>query len=227
MKPIIAVLCPMTIEFDAVENFLGVLGEPMDSGFEEKHYSLVNADLILARCGVGKTFAAAKAQKVIMTYHPAHLFVCGVAGAVDPALQVFDVVIPDTVVHGDVRFGETLCLTGVTSSALPLYEDKPAFTSQGYRADRRHSLYKGGVLATLDSFAEEKEKEFLEKECRAVCIDMESASVAQISTLWGVPFTVIRAISDNRDHSFGDFEKNAPKACDAAARVLVEMIQDF
>ena len=57
MKKIVAVLCPMPMEFEAVEKALGRLGEPLDYGFEEKRFAMDNCDLILARCGVGKTFA--------------------------------------------------------------------------------------------------------------------------------------------------------------------------
>ena len=54
---------------------------------------------------------------------------------------------------------------------------------------------------------------------------MESAPVMQIATMNEVPVTIVRAISDNREHSFGDFETNAPKACDAAARALMTLLE--
>lgn len=91
MKPIIAVLCPMPMEFEAVEKAFGKLGEPLETVFEEKKIDFENLDIILARCGVGKTLAAAKTQKIIQMYEPDHIFVCGVAGAVSEELNVFDV----------------------------------------------------------------------------------------------------------------------------------------
>lgn len=227
MKPIVAVLCPMPMEFNAVEKALGLLGENLDYGFEEKAFSLENVDLIVARCGIGKTFAAAKTQKVILTYKPVHLFVCGVAGAIDEKLELFDVVVPNRVVHGDVRFGESYCPSGVTESAQELFDGNAAFTANGFLTERLHAPYKSGTLATLDSFAEESEKTFLEEKFGAVCIDMESASVMQIATLENTPVTVIRAVSDVKNHDMGDFETNAPKACDAAAEALLELLKDF
>lgn len=229
MKPIVAVLCPMDMEFRAVENVLGVWGETLEGGFEEKHFALNGLDLVLARCGVGKTFAAAKAQKIIMAYHPSHIIVCGVAGAVDPAVSLFDVVVPDHVVHGDVYLGGPLCKTGVTESAMPMFRGNPSFSeTDGFLPDRLNapSEFRRGTLATLDAFAEEEKKTELEKTCNAVCIDMESAAVAQIATLWDVPFTVIRAMSDTRTHSFGDFETNAAKACDVAAKALMVLLKN-
>lgn len=225
MKKIVAVLCPMPMEFNAVEQAFGRLGETLDYGFEEKRFSLDSCDVILARCGAGKTFAAAKTQKVIMTYAPEHLFVCGVAGAISRHLKVFDVVVPDKVIHGDVCFGASYCPTDVADSAKPLFEGNPAFRADGFVPDRLNSSFECGTLATLDRFAEEADKDFLEEKFNAVCIDMESAPVMQIATMNDIPVTIVRAISDNREHNLGDFETNAPKACDIAARALTELLK--
>lgn len=127
MKPIIAVLCPMPMEFEAVEKAFGKLGEPLETVFEEKKIDFENLDIILARCGVGKTLAAAKTQKIIQMYEPDHIFVCGVAGAVSEELNVFDVFVPGRIVHGDIRFGDVYNPTDVTESGLPLFEGKPGF----------------------------------------------------------------------------------------------------
>ena len=225
MKPIIAVLCPMPMEFAAVEKAFGKLGETLETVFEEKRFDYNGLDVILARSGIGKTFAAAKAQKIIQTYEPDHLFVCGVAGAISEKLDVFDVVVPNRIVHGDVCFGDTYSPTEVTESALPFFEGKSGFSETAYLAERLNAPYEAGTLATIDFFAEEAEKDFLEEKFNAVCIDMESAAVAQIATLWNVPVTVVRAISDNRKHTFGDFATNAPKACDAAAQALLTLLK--
>ena len=225
MKPIIAVLCPMPMEFNAVEKAFGKLGETLETVFEEKRFDFNGLDVILARCGVGKTFAAAKAQKIIQTYEPDHVFVCGVAGAISEKLNVFDVVVPNRIVHGDVCFGDTYSPTDVTESSLEFFENKPGFSQTAYLPERMNSSAEAGTLATIDFFAEEKEKTFLEEKFNAVCIDMESAAVAQVATLWNIPVTVVRAISDNRNHTTGDFETNAPKACNVAAKALLSLLK--
>ncbi len=225
MKPIVAVLCPMPMEFEAVEKAFGKFGELIEDVFEEKKFDISGLDVILARCGVGKTLAAAKTQKIIQLYEPDHIFVCGVAGAIAQELNVFDVFIPDRVVHGDVRFGSVYNPTDVTESGLSLFAGKPGFSQNAFLPQRLNAPYKSGTLATIDFFAEEQEKIFLENQFNAACIDMESASVAQIATLWNIAFTVIRTISDNRQHTQGDFEINAPKACDISAQVLLELLK--
>lgn len=225
MKPIIAVLCPMPMEFEAVEKAFGKLGETLETVFEEKKIDFENLDVILARCGVGKTLAAAKTQKIIQMYEPDHIFVCGVAGAVSEDLNVFDVFVPSRIVHGDIRFGDVYNPTDVTESSLPLFAGKPGYSASAFLPERLNAPYKSGTLATLDFFAEEAEKDFLEEKFNAACIDMESAAVAQIAALWNIPVTVIRAVSDNRKHTIGDFETNAPKACETAAQALTVLLK--
>ncbi|HAW34340.1 MAG TPA: hypothetical protein DCX19_06950 [Alphaproteobacteria bacterium] len=225
MKPVIAVLCPMPMEFAAVEKAFGKLGEPLETVFEEKKFDFAGLDVVLARCGVGKTFAAAKTQKVIQMYEPDHIFVCGVAGAVAEDLNVFDAVVPNRVVHGDVRFGDAYNPTDVTESSLEFFAGKPGYSQTAYLPERLGATCKSGTLATVDSFAEEREKVFLEEKFNACCIDMESAAVCQIATMWNIPVTVVRAISDNRNHTMGDFETNAPKACDVAAQTLTDLLK--
>lgn len=225
MKPIIAVLCPMPMEFEAVRKAFGKFGEPLETVLEEQKIDFENLDIILARSGVGKTLAAAKTQKLIQMYEPDHIFVCGVAGAIAPELNVFDVVVPNRIVHGDIRFGDVYNPTDVTESGLDLFQGKPGFSASAFLPERLNAPYQSGTLATIDSFAEEKEKILLEEKFNAVCIDMESAAVIQIATLWNIPVTVIRAISDNRHHTEGDFETNAPKACDIAAQALLTLLK--
>ena len=122
MKPIITVLCPMPMEFAAVEKAFGKLGETLETVFEEKKFDFNGLDVILARSGIGKTFAAAKAQRVIQTYEPDHIFICGVAGAISEKLNVFDVVVPNRIVHGDVCFGDTYSPTEITESSAEFLE---------------------------------------------------------------------------------------------------------
>lgn len=70
MKPIIAVLCPMPMEFEAVEKAFGKLGEPLETVFEEKKIDFENLDIILARCGVGKRWRQQKRRKSFRCTNP-------------------------------------------------------------------------------------------------------------------------------------------------------------
>ncbi len=225
MKPVITVLCPMPMEFSAVEKSFGKLGETLETVFEEKKFDFAGLDVVLARCGVGKTFAAAKTQKIIQMYEPDHIFVCGVAGAIAENLNVFDVIVPNRVVHGDVCFGDAYSPTDVTESGAEFFTGKPGYSPTAYLPERLGATCESGTLATVDFFAEEAEKAFLEEKFNARCIDMESAAVCQIATMWNIPVTVVRAISDNRGHTMGDFETNAPKACGIAAQTLSDLLK--
>ena len=61
---------------------------------------------------------------------------------------------------------------------------------------------------------------------QADCCEMEGAAIAQASFLNGLPFVILRAISDQADGSdlitYAEFEK---KAADNSARIVLEMLR--
>jgi adenosylhomocysteine nucleosidase len=55
----------------------------------------------------------------------------------------------------------------------------------------------------------------------AACAEMEGAAVAQVCARWGVPFVIVRSISDTADHSAGvDFRAFTLVAAERAENVV-------
>ena len=87
--------------------------------------------------------------------------------------------------------------------------------ASGGIASRRVLL---GRVASGDRFImDEASKEFISRTFGAACCEMEGAAIAQAAYLNGVPFVIVRAISDkadgSADMSYGEFEKKAAKLC--------------
>jgi len=79
-----------------------------------------------------------------------------------------------------------------------------------------------GIIATGDSFVASKEKkDFIKNTFNAIATEMEGASVAYACSVLGVPFVVLRSISDESDSeaslSFEEFldlsAKNSAQLC--------------
>ena len=71
-----------------------------------------------------------------------------------------------------------------------------------------------GRIVSGDQFISDNEKKvFLTENFRGCCTEMEGAAIAQAAYLNGVPFLIIRAISDKADDSaqmdYDEFEKKA------------------
>ena len=84
-----------------------------------------------------------------------------------------------------------------------------------------------GDIASGDQFinSDEKRNEILGLLPDVKCVEMEGAAVAQVCLEFGVPFTVIRTISDTADHNARiDFGKFIIEVANAYSRAIVSEI---
>ena len=89
-----------------------------------------------------------------------------------------------------------------------------------------------GTVASGDQFVcDQVQKETIVKNTCAICTEMEGAAIAHAAWRNGVPFVVIRAISDKADNSaemdYPTFEAIAANRCtvvtQAVAKAMTEM----
>ena len=215
----------------AMEPEMRSLALSLDGVRTERHSALEynvgrldGAECVVCECGVGKVNAAIHAQILIDRFSPAAILFTGVAGALSPEVRFFDTVIGDELVYHDMQ-------DFVIESFGPLQPD--------YRADGRlvsiaadvcASLgvpHKVGRIATGDIFVSDaSEKADIFARTGALCTEMEGCAVAHTATLAGVPFAVLRAISDMADGSAGvDFPTFLGRAAETSAAVVREMVR--
>lgn len=187
------------------------------SGTLEGHH------VLLAECGIGKVNAAALTQ-ALLAAGVTRLVFTGVAGAVDPHLDVGDIVISSDTVQHDVD---------VTGLGYPLGEVPgsgscwPADTGLVTAALAAAQDLSGprvlvGRVASGDTFVAGAEATArLARQFGAACTEMEGAAVGQVCARWGVPFVIVRSISDRADHTAQvDFRAFTLKAAANAEMVV-------
>ena len=83
-----------------------------------------------------------------------------------------------------------------------------------------------GVIASGDIFCTDKHmSEKIHNKFNALCVDMEGASIAQTSFLAGVPFIVIRSISDiPNNQNVMTYDKFLERSSNIVSLFLKEMI---
>jgi adenosylhomocysteine nucleosidase len=187
---------------------------------------LDGVDVALAVCGIGKVNAAALAQSLLAEGVGALLFT-GVAGAVDPALRVGDLVVAHDAVQHDVD------VTGL-GYALGEVPGEPAVWTAGPGLWDRVAAAAGvvaaatgvrvvvGRVASGDTFvADPGRVALLRARFDATCAEMEGAAVAQVCARWGVPWAIVRSVSDTADHDAGvDFRAFTAVAAARAVEVV-------
>ena len=189
----------------------------------------------LVRCGVGKVNAARCAQILIDRFGVDDLVNTGIAGGVGKGLHVGDVVIGTELVQHDFdvsAFGYArgnLC-DAAQRDAPTVFRSDPALI-EAFRAAAESLIdsarVKTGRIATGDRFvASATEKRAIAEDFGAVAVEMEGGAVAQVAAAAGVPFIVLRAVSDLADgsahESFQALEQETAALSAAILRRLIE-----
>ena len=176
--------------------------------------------LVLVQCGIGKVNAARTAQVLIDRYAPDAMINTGIAGGIGEGLHVGDFVIGTELVQHDF----SLSLFGYARGFVPGFGDgkSPAYFQadsdlvQAFSGSAVQFLsaqnVRKGRIASGDLFvADAAVKNWIRNEFSADAVEMEGAAIAQVAVLNGVPFVVVRAISDLADgtatESFETFEQ--------------------
>lgn len=175
--------------------------------------SLAGEEVVMAVCGEGKVNAAVCAQTMILAFGPDRILNTGVAGSLSPTLHVPNVAIATAAVQHDydispLGYEKGLVLCGKKtpenqdgSCTSVFFKADPALSSLLAKATREEGIYSEcGVIASGDQFISEGEKkEEIRSLFGAIACEMEGGAIAQVCTVAGVPFGLIRAISDNAD----------------------------
>ena len=191
--------------------------------------------VVLVKCGIGKVNAARCTQALIDQYAPDYIVNTGIAGGIGEGLAVADVVIGTELVQHDfdaVAFGYAR-----GNICDPTHRDTPSvFCSdealiEAFRAAAASVIdagrVKSGRIATGDLFVASAEaKRDIAGTFGAVAAEMEGGAIAQVAAMAGVPFIVLRAISDLADGSspasFDEFEQ---QTADLSAGILRKLIE--
>lgn len=189
-------------------------------------------DVVVVKCGVGKVNAAVCAQALIGRFGCTHLINTGVAGSLDPeALDIGDLVVATDCVQHDFSVAPLGYAPGLVPGrervefvADARMREVALATAAEVASDVR---VVAGRVASGDQFVSaEADRARIVSMFGAVCCEMEGAAIAQVATLNGVPFAVVRAISDKpgaRDQTvtYTQFEQAAAHHC---ARIVAHMV---
>ena len=172
------------------------------SGMRVGQGTLEGKEVAVVTCGVGKVFAAMAAEALILRYGVTALLNTGVAGGLAPGLSVGDAVVADAVVQHDMNttaLGDPQGLiSGVGLVRIPTDKRLSDALFRAAEAEGIHTLT--GVVASGDLFvAGEQAKEVIRRRFAAAACEMEGAAIGQVAHVNGVPFAVLRTISDGGD----------------------------
>ncbi len=195
--------------------------------------TLAGLPAVVVQCGVGKVNAALCAQILCDCYGVTHIVNTGIAGSLCADLDIGDLVISrDAIYHDfDLRFwGRPIGqVPGMDVVAFPANENlvNAAF---GAAEEENPGHTQIGRIASGDQFICSKEqKKKIIADTNAICAEMEGAAIAHTAYRNGIPFVIIRAISDKADDSaemdYPTFEAIAAQRCAAVTMKLAKALR--
>ncbi len=218
----------MAAEMELYLETCTLFGSTHRAGLTFHEAELHGHDLILVKSGVGKVNAALCAQLLVDGFDTEAILCTGTAGAVNPALEIGDIVVAEDCVQHDLEVD----FLGLPRGQIPFTELR--FFETAERLVQKatalslpeHRLHMGRVL-TGDAFVQDEAyRQELRHELEGDCVEMEGAAVGQVATLNGVPYLVVRAISDRADGSSDvDFQTFLQEAAHSSARVVIHLLE--
>lgn len=194
---IIGIIVAMGKELDLLLPLLDKVQEPAEiNGFKFHTGSMGRHGIIAMQCGIGKVNSAIGTMTMIDSFHPEYVINTGVAGGAGKT-KVLDLLVAYEVAYHDVWCGPGTvygAAAGFPVKFKPWAKVVEMARSQMPAGDKtRFGLICSGdkFISTAGEVAEIR-SHFPE----AMAVDMESASIAQVCTLRGVPFNILRVISD-------------------------------
>ena len=213
-----------------IEKYIADFSAPlMDNGLVY-HGTFAGHDMYLTLCGVGKVNAAICTQRLIDMVSPDVVINSGVAGGVSEKLHICDLAISDTLTYHD--FHPTYVLEKYTPhrSVFPADEkliELAVRAANEYHKTEPNFRYLVGKIISGDEYVEDKQKTLAFREkYNALCTEMEGAAVAHTAYANGIPFIVMRTISDNADENADmSFNEMSVVAAERVSFIVKEKIR--
>ena len=223
----IGIICAMKIEAEAIIASLSDTRTETVSGVEFTVGKRYDKEVVVAICGIGKVFAAICTEAMILKFAPTLIINSGVAGTLTEKLSIGDIAIAKSLVQHDMDTSPLGDPVGLVSGINKIYfdADKAAVAALEKAAASVGASSVVGTIASGDQFMSDTEKKnAIRDRFTTIACEMEGAAVAHVAYVNGVPFAVLRAISDSAS---GDAQMEYPKFVAMAAERSHAIIDAF
>lgn len=213
----------MTAIFGALDAEIDAFVDTMRTDTTEKWNEFVfragsigGRPVVVAKSGVGKSLAAMLTQRAIDAFSPQRIILTGVAGSINPAIDIGDTVIARDCLQYDMdvtalgfRLGE------IPYSPYHVLRCDSELVERALGTPDGAKVHVGRVL-TGDRFLVQSMMDahrYLREKLAGDVVEMEGASVGLVATVNKIPFIIIRTVSDKADSNARvDFARFLPRA---------------
>jgi len=215
---------------EEIEPILAYLDDVQEVKYAKNTYykaKYKNIEVVVAYSKIGKVFSTLTAATMLQMFACDVLLFTGVAGAVNDELKIGDLIVATKLPQHDLDitiFGHPHGY--VPEGSVYVEADKDLIALSKIVAQEMGVKVKEGIIATGDQFiASQERKGFIADTFHADALEMEGASVAVVCDALGVPFFILRAISDSADMDAGfNFDEFVESSAKESANFLMKMV---
>ena len=228
----LGIIGAMDVEVAALKEKMEGASVSVKAGMEFCEGTLEGLPAVVVQCGVGKVNAALCAQILCDCFGVTSIVNTGIAGSLCSELDIADLVISMDAIHHDfdLRFwGRPVGqVPGFDVTAFPADTMLMELAFQAAEAvNPGHNRI--GRVASGDQFiCSAEQKQTIIDNTQAICAEMEGASIAHAAYRNGIPFVILRAISDKADDSaemdYPTFEALAAQRCAQVTMLLAKQL---
>lgn len=203
------------------------------AGMDFYEGTLNGTSVVVVQCGIGKVNAALCVQLLADLFQVTHIINTGVAGSLNASLDIGDILISVDALQHDMD----VTIFGYQPGEVPQMGFREFKADERMAELARAACEKvnpdihviPGRVVSGDQFISSKEvKQRLIQQFAGDCAEMEGAAIAHGAYLNGIPFVIIRAISDKADDSsemdYPTFEAAAAKHSAALVKEMIRSI---
>ena len=227
----VGIIVAMQEELEEILNIMNNIEEKEIYEISFISGKIEDTEVVVVKSGVGKVNAARTTQILIDKLNVKSVINVGSAGALNPFLNIGDIVIADKLIQHDFDITafdhDKGYITGVGDYIYSNDELVKKLQNTVNKIENKAYKVITGVIASGDIFCTDiNMKNKIYSKFNAECVEMEGAAIAQVCYLDKIPFVVLRSISDSPNGNnaivFDEFVKLASKKC---AEILKEFLK--
>ena len=230
----LGIIGAMRVEVETLRDHMEQPSEMPRASMTFYEGKLEGLDVVVVQCGVGKVNAAMCTQILCNCYGVTHIVNTGVAGSLCADLDIGDLVVSQDAMYHDFDCNFVGYPTGQVPGmdVLSFPSDEKLLAYAFAAADAVHIGHaRIGRVASGDQFiCNQAQKDKIIADTHALCTEMEGAAIAHAAYRNGIPFVILRAISDKADNSaemdYPTFEEIAAHRCAEVTMNLAKALRE-
>ena len=215
---LVGIIGAMDLEVQALKGLMDNAVVETISTIDFYKGNINGVETVVAVAGVGKVNAAVCSQTMILKYSPDIMINVGVAGGLSEEFKIGDIAVADSVVEHDMDtspIGDPVGLiSGINLVNIPCDKKLADLMEQAVSKDQ--------------FISKQEQRDRIKDNFGAIAAEMEGASIGHVCYMNGVPFGVLRAISDGaNDDSHMDYPEFAKMAAANSIKIILELLNSI